>query len=644
MMRLTCHGVVLSSSLRLRPEGSKVEGRSRARLSAICVAVVVVGSACSAPCMAAAGGVNDAWLSELSLDELKRTSETGNYGELAERTTSAVLARLSCGRLHDLDALNDMVYVLRACAYLTAAEKLEDGDKLSKWLIEHREVSRLLFRAMAEVESPEEALKRIQELIAADEQAVRGYSNLAAAFATTEPLRHYREQPEPATMRESFAWYANPAGRFRYDLKAMPYELSRYLADTRLSIPERQWARNQYARSRNPGRAYFDLKYDIDHLTAGTPKKIAGTDYTLPELRRVGGVCIDQAYYAGEICKALGMPACIVTGRGRSGVGHAWLACFSSSGASASWDTRTGRYSSQLYYVGLSREPATGKQMLDAEMSLVGSAAMLPAQRREYADAAVVLARLARNALTEKRELDEDLLPNLAAEYEKRFDGKKANIAWTRDPKEISQSVVEDLLHQSISHNLAYRPAWAMLIELREAKELPTKQLGRFFDTLVDKTARQYPDYSCVMILRIAPTIEDEDYRRQIYQRSVGVYGWRPDLQGRILIAYGDDLLQRGNKEDALRAYQEAASKSIKAAPVMLKAAGKAEQIYVEEERTDLAIRMYQELFLRLRAENVSSQFRSQSAHFRIGQRLAELLRSVGKTDQADRVLERIGA
>jgi len=615
-----------------------------ARLSRICVALAVIGSACSAPCLAAGKGLSDAWLSELFLDELKQTVETGKYDELAQRTESAILSRLSCGRFHDLDALNEMVYVLRACVYLPVAQKLEDGDELVKWLIEHADISRELFRAMGDVKPPEKALRRIQELITADEKAVCEYANLAVAFATSEPLKHYREQPEPATMRESFAWYANPGRRFRYDLKAMPYELSRYLADTRLSIPERQWAQNKYASSRNPGRAYFDLKYDIDHLLKGTPKKIAGTDYTLPELLRVGGVCIDQAYYASEVCKALGMPASIVVGRGQSGVGHAWLACFRSSGSNASWDTRTGRYSSQLYYVGLSREPATGKRILDAEMSLVGSAAMLPQKRREYADAAVILARIANHAREEKREADKDLLPKLAKEYEQRFEPKKANVAWAHDPQKISMSTVEGLIWQSINYNLAHRPAWAMLIKLRKEGQIPTEHIGRFFDMLVNKTARQYPDYSCVMVLQIAPTIEDDNYREKIFERSVRVYGWRPDLQGKILIAFGDDLLEHGKKEEAVRAYQQAAAGSVKAAPVMLEAARKAEEIFVKENRPDLAIRMYQELFSRVKARRIASQFRSQSAHYQIGKRLADLLTSVGKTDQANKVLKTIGA
>jgi hypothetical protein len=67
----------------------------------------------------------------------------------------------------------------------------------------------------------------------------------------------------------------------------MPYEISLYLADTRLSLAERQWAIQRYARTLDLARTYFDLKYDYGHYLKGMPKRISRLELTLPNLLAV---------------------------------------------------------------------------------------------------------------------------------------------------------------------------------------------------------------------------------------------------------------------------------------------------------------------------------------------------------------------
>jgi len=590
--------------------------------------------------------VEDGWLSKAVLADLEAAAASGQYEALRTRTRQAVVERLACGQFDNLTALNDMIYVLRASEHLPLAAGTEGGKPLAAWLVNNRDVSRRLFRAMDSARFANEAMAHFAELWKEAEKDVLAYPDLAVAFATAQPRGHQRKGENAATMLESFRWYTSPKLAFRYDLKKMPYELAQYLADTRLSIQERQWAYAKYARSRAPGRAYFDVKYDIDHLKEGAPKKIANLPYTLENLHRVGGVCIDQAYYAAEVCKAIGMPATIVTGKGGSGVGHAWLAYLQMNRGEALWDTSTGRYASQKYFTGTCRNAATGKTMLDSELTLAGAAALLDLPRREQADAAAHLADLAGRLEADWKDRAPDFkaLGNLADLYDRSAGAKKASREWFSAEQAIDATLRRELLHRAIALNLASGEAWRQVVALRKAGQLPLEELDAFFDVLVAKTSRQWPEYSCRMVLEIVPTIEDAGKRQSVYRKAYGTYRKRPDLAGQILIALGDDYKAQDKQKEALAAYEQAAMQAADLAEVVTLAAGKAESLLVSAGRRDLAIQMYLKLYRRARPEKIAPQFAGQTAHYKLGKRLAELLTLEGKTAQAEQILKEIGA
>ena len=190
----------------------------RAVLTAWAIAVLSATCALGQTTRPAAGVFSDAWLSEICLAELKTFSATGEYEVLGERMEKAILGRLGCGRLGKLSALTDMVYVLSACRHLPSAD-----EELASWLLDHREVSRRLLRALGDVRSAKASFGRLKELVDADEKSVLAYPELAVAFATAEPLKHYRDQPAPASLVDCFRYYTKARVRFRYDLRKMPY-------------------------------------------------------------------------------------------------------------------------------------------------------------------------------------------------------------------------------------------------------------------------------------------------------------------------------------------------------------------------------------------------------------------------------------
>ncbi len=611
-------------------------------------AVVLAGTARGASSDAEAA--EHRWLSRVVLDELTRCAGGAQWRRLGKHLEEAALARLACGRYDVLDDLVDVVYARRACTYLPMLAEADGGKELARWLLDHRDVSRLLFRALPQAEAPVEALRRFATLHAAEGKTILDYPDLAVAFATAEPLRHYRRQPAPADLLASFRYYTDPRRSFRHDLKAMPYELSQYLADTRANLAERRWAAETYRR-RDPQRAYFHVRYDDAHFETGRAKRIDSVPYSLPNLSRLGGVCLDQAYFAAEVCKAVGIPAAVVHGRGGAGVEHAWFAhCRVSPAAPgrlrATWRSRTGRYQEHLYFVGTLRSPADGKTIFDSELMLLGSAVRLPLRRREEADAATALARLVDDCRDRGAAADPAALHDLAGTYRSRLaNGPGApplHVNWIAARRKIDLAMLEDLLSIAIQRNLAHRPAWRFLVELREADRIPAGHLNRFSKVLIDKTADRYPEYSCLLVMQIAQTLPDAAHREEVYRRAITVYGKRADLRGRLLIALGDDLRRRGQTEGALGTYQDAAGHGVHLAEVVVGAARKAEQILLDTDRRDLAIRMYRELFAQTQRLKIADTFRSQTSHYQLGSRLAELLTAAGRKDDAKRVLSRL--
>lgn len=635
----------------------KPRGRARACLAAFLATITVCAAtraadppqptptAATRPARTAVK-FEDWWIPKAVLHKLGDAVEKRTLGELRGRIEAAILARVSCQkRIKDLEALTTMVYVLDACKYLPKAHDV-GGAEYVAFLVANRPVSRRLFRALSRTPRPEYALTALLDLMREEKQRVRDYPDLAVAFAIAQPFRHYRTYIKPASTLDSFRWYTDPKVPFRYNLRKMPFELSSFLADSRMNVGERKWGYAAHHRDFNPAGSFFRVRYDWEHFARGKGKKIADLPYTLPNLRKFGGVCIDQAYYAAEVCKALGVPATIVSGTGRSGIGHAWVAALriTDGGKRAYWDCDTGRYKAHRYYSGALRDPILGAGMLDCELMLAGMAAQLPLNRREGADAAFAAARLVEGARRAGRTADLAAIEALASHYNTKVklpgDRRTARTEGLALTRPLDAELVQDLLATAAGANLAHRPTWDYLIQLRRSGQLPVEALSRFFTFLTAKTAPVFPEYGCEMILKIVPTLQEPDRRVKAYQNAMNAYGKRPDLRGRMLLALGDDFLGQGLKTKALRAYELAATECRNLSLIVLPAARKAEKLLLEAKRIDLAIRMYDTLYGK--APRDGGAYYGDTARYQLGLRLSQLLHMAGRHDEANRVTKEI--
>lgn len=153
-----------------------------------------------------------------------------------------------------------------------------------------------------------------------------------------------------------------------------------HVVDVRLPMSEFEWVKRKlnYQRS-NWGAAYSGIEYIMERATQDVdPYKL----YTFEEIKELGGVCRDQAYFCSATAKTRGLPAVTICGDGDRGP-HAWVALYTSE--KNGWTT-VGSYG---YKTGRYIDPCSGLSV--HESALTGKDNKLPPERQESAGNCMVL-------------------------------------------------------------------------------------------------------------------------------------------------------------------------------------------------------------------------------------------------------------
>ena len=178
------------------------------------------------------------------------------------------------------------------------------------------------------------------------------YLNLAIAcsivhknIATSHGM--LRDQSiEPLSMPELYSYFVSmdAKGKLLTDVKKLSVSDLLHVVDVRLPQSEFDWVhKNLNYKRADWGQAYGSVKYVMERATQG---KDLYTTYTFAELRKEGGVCRDQGYFAANTAKCVGIPATYITGDGDRG-GHAWIAILANDKewkGTGSYGYKTGRF------------------------------------------------------------------------------------------------------------------------------------------------------------------------------------------------------------------------------------------------------------------------------------------------------------
>jgi len=161
----------------------------------------------------------------------------------------------------------------------------------------------------------------------------------AATVDVTARYQHYRALSERGSLKTRLA-------------ELPPWELI-WVIDAPVPNAELTWSLKHanYSR-RNWAKAYTDIRYRMERVDRESGFY---TEYTLAEIKKKGGVCRDQAFFAAITAKANGIPAMALHGEGDRGA-HVWLGYKATSRA---WNMSAGRYEGDRFATGYATDPQT---------------------------------------------------------------------------------------------------------------------------------------------------------------------------------------------------------------------------------------------------------------------------------------------
>jgi len=278
----------------------------------------------------------------------------------------------------------------------------EDHTALTAWLEKNKDLKEEFFSAIhQQKDDVPKVLEIFRDLWKDDKEAVAKYPNLAIAVSVVwdnpKGLYDYRghQVRTKSNLPENYLKYG-PREEFKYHiahakevqgkepynrLEVLPWEFLLYVVDHRTPASERDWAIKNYLVKRPMiGKIYQEIVYDTVMLeTQSKVCKLNDRDYTLAEIKNVGGVCAMQADFAARVSKSLAVPAAYVGGQSQDLGLHAWVMWVEVKSATKtgvvfkleSW----GRYRGDNYYTGELTEPQTGEKILDRDMERRLSAA-----------------------------------------------------------------------------------------------------------------------------------------------------------------------------------------------------------------------------------------------------------------------------
>jgi hypothetical protein len=237
-------------------------------------------------------------------------------------------------------------------------------------------VSRLFVEKLDHADDKKAALRIQLNLAKASAADLHEYAALGVAFSLVfdQPFPDdwpHRQVPLSAVpigdldpvQRFQFYVQANRDKKLELDPTQLTFENLKFVVDTKVSLSELAYAQQNRISYSNFGDAFFAIKYSDTRIgNASVAYTWPGSTYTLADIEKDGGICIDQAYYAETLGKGRGIPTIRFTGYGMDGA-HAWFGFLTSSHR---WNLDCGRYEAQNFPKGFAVDPQTWKTIDDS--------------------------------------------------------------------------------------------------------------------------------------------------------------------------------------------------------------------------------------------------------------------------------------
>lgn len=306
-----------------------------------------------------------------TLEHVRNGTEEAGIAEFTDYLGGQLAAttRVSTRNLTRLTVVADCI------RFMKLSDEAHPSDVVAEWILGSEARLHLLVDMLEPQDQKEKCLQIMDSLRAHDPEGCGEFYELILAIALV--MDRPAEKPMHWQMGEELLSYTpDPVERYDYfkalyaggDAKADYEKLGAsellFVVHVPVPVSEMEWVRKNVDGSLDDwGEKYSDIVYDDARLRSSRYSWDDGP-YSLAAIRRCGGICVDQAYYAVMTARAYGIPAIYFRGAGKSS-GHAWFAFMRAPGK---WVLDVGRYKNEEYTTGHAVNPQTWESMTDHDV------------------------------------------------------------------------------------------------------------------------------------------------------------------------------------------------------------------------------------------------------------------------------------
>jgi hypothetical protein len=524
---------------------------------------------------------------------------------------------------------------LGVCELLLGARASDAGETLQRFA-DHPEFMVELGLLYSEKDDAKGVLDLANRLMDERGDQIDQYPALAAALCVVHDMQGGKvysrwvneHTPESSAPLEIFDFFVGNARTMSIRPDTLPAIALVYVVDVTETPQQLQWAHDRFRSSPMIKDRFFEIEYDYQHFQQNKPKRVTSEagEYNLEKIKRYGGVCADQAYYAMSVAKACGIPSAYVIARGAD-VSHAWVGFVEQRGRRTEWNFDAGRYSDYQNLRGNLVNPQTRESISDGRAGVLADAM---SSRNEEVLASLAAARVVQRMSQQRWQLDEDA----------ELDGR-GNI------RSMRTDSVEDrltLLRATLSKCAGVPSAWDRVVSMADRGDLSEKQMDVWGRAVMQLAGRQHQDFAYDFLVRLISTIEEPQRQHEMWEWAFGQFRARPDLAAGVRFKQGELWASNDNLDFAWRAYNDVVARYINDGPQVVNALSSMDRLLADNKKGDEMIPILEDAGRRVtRPDDMSTQFAVQSNYYRIHRMLAKAYERAGRRSEAKQVRDMLG-
>lgn len=372
-----------------------------------------------------------------------------------------------------------------------------------------------------------------------------------------------------ASPDDLFEHFVSLEGHTPWSLREMPAELLDYVVNTSLPIEDLRWAHEQYKKHAKPESLYFNIDYDYEHYSEGKKKKLTAAGFSYRNILRYGGICADQAYFAAETCRALGIPATRVYGR-FGDTAHAWVGVMRVEKEKPVWDFETGRYSEYQSVRGIVMDRGSMAGEADGLLEFASESTVIPASEREQA---VAITDAAIRIFEHSQESPDQPFAPVIKELDRAGD--------LPEPRRATPEQSLTMLRSALDKRPSCLPAWTFFMSVaKQPGTMTNEDKDRWLEAVQLLCGRKYPDFTWSVTEAMINSIPDAAHRARAYDAVERHYRKRPDISCEILYGKAGSLLREDQPEKAYETYKQIVLRHTSDSPLSVAAYDSCEAIY----------------------------------------------------------------